>query len=445
MYDPSGKRVGTLKKKELLAVIFERKLAEKDSGVESLTKPQLMEMIGEETCQGKGVHSIKLIGLKLYPQAMCSFQGSLYLFDGASGGVWKVTLTFQAGRVTGIPTLLFNLPQQTRVMSLACRSDGVYVACRSENSGLYHYSYATEQLKCVLVSSDQLTISYIACNESTIVFSDTDHGVVYNVKDGQSFPLSGIAQHSQELSSTDGFSSLCHHAQPSALCLEGNTIYVCDKASVSIRIISDLKPLLKYHGTISKVYEAFTIHSGSHGYRAPLTPSVALDKLSAACSVFHEMLDGVRSAYGEPNLKPNGPQGSLPYVTIDMFDDLWSSTNKLVKLLQSNSAIDTLSMQSMLSVPCEHHFATMRSRYQMPTLLQYCDLLNTVVEEQIKRSTTSSFIYYTNKKSYYPQPELQAVSKVISKRQKKNKKCQKIKRDDKRLMLNWRKDYCAGR
>ena len=41
------------------------------------------------------------------------------------------------------------------------------------------------------------------------------------------------------------------------------------------------------------------------------------------------------------------------------------------------------------TVPCEHRFATIRSRYPMPTLLQYCQPPNDVMAESLKRMTTT--------------------------------------------------------
>ena len=39
----------------------------------------------------------------------------------------------------------------------------------------------------------------------------------------------------------------------------------------------------------------------------------------------------------------------------------------------------TLSATELLLVSCEHHFATIRSRYPTPKLLQYCQLQNDVM------------------------------------------------------------------
>lgn len=443
MFDPTGRNKKALTKKELLDIAYDQKLTEKHAGLESFTKYQLLELLGDTANQSKGTYPIKLTGVKLYPQAMCFFQEGLFVFDGASGGIWKVTLSIHAAKVSGQAVLLFNLPQQAAATGLACTANCLYVA--SPTTGLYVYSHCTSQLKCVVPSTEDISASSIACNDTITVFSDTQRGVIYELKDGKPVCISGLQQSGQDILSSDGFSRSCQHAQPASICVEGNTIFVCDEASLSIRLITDLRPLLRYHQTIAKIYEAFTVHSGSHGFRNPLPTPSAMQHLSDICGVFRDMLDGVRSTFSDSELKPNGPHGSLPYITMDMFNDLQLSAKKLTSLVSFYNPDYKISMSSLLSVPCEHHFSTMRARYQMPTLLQYCDLLSTVVEEQTKRCTTSAFLYYTHKTSYYPKPELQSISRICTAKRARKHKTKKLSSEDRRLMLNWRKDFCAGK
>lgn len=88
---------------------------------------------------------------------------------------------------------------------------------------------------------------------------------------------------------------------------------------------------------------------------------------------------------------------SSSLVKIKLHHDLYDTTRQL-------NAHYKIHPTALLSIPCEHHFATMRSRYQMPTLLQYCDLLASVIDETLRRTTVSAYIYYTSKKSYYLRP-----------------------------------------
>ena len=103
----------------------------------------------------------------------------------------------------------------------------------------------------------------------------------------------------------------------------------------------------------------------------------------------------------------------------------------------------TLSATELLLVSCEHHFATIRSCYPMPTLLRYCQLQNDVMAESLKRMTTTAFKYFTGRASYYPKPELQALGVHISNRAVKVTN-DELSETERKLMQNWHRDFCAG-
>ena len=127
-----------------------------------------------------------------------------------------------------------------------------------------------------------------------------------------------------------------------------------------------------------------------------------------------------------------------------MFNELSNNINNLIQSIKSVNVNYPLHSNALLSLPCEHHFSTMRSRYQMPTLLQYCEQLNDVMNESLKRLTVSSYHYYTNKHSYYPKPELKGIDVYISSRPNQPSKRSRLSASDSALMRNWRVDFCAG-
>lgn len=177
----------------------------------------------------------------------------------------------------------------------------------------------------------------------------------------------------------------------------GKSLVVCDVASVSLRLITSLDSLLEYHQTIDKLYQAFAVYSHNLGYRNQLDSRSMMNHLVDTCSVFDKMVEEVRDQTGNHTLKPNGPHGSLPYNTVCMFNDMRQNMQDLSKLIASCQPAYIINTQALFSIPCEHHFATMRSRYPMPTMLQYCELLNTVIDETLKRMTTTSYHYYSGK------------------------------------------------
>jgi len=52
-----------------------------------------------------------------------------------------------------------------------------------------------------------------------------------------------------------------------------------------------------------------------------------------------------------------------------------------------------LDMAAFLTLVVEHLFATMRSRYDMPLVLQFAQLFSPVVRESIKQRTATKFQY----------------------------------------------------
>ena len=84
----------------------------------------------------------------------------------------------------------------------------------------------------------------------------------------------------------------------------------------------------------------------------------------------------------------------------------------------------------LLSTPCEHHFGVMRL----------------VGREHVDRCTNTSYKYFTAKKSYSPQPELQQLESIstLSKRSSTVNKAKPLSVTDMRVMLKWRQYFCAG-
>ena len=80
----------------------------------------------------------------------------------------------------------------------------------------------------------------------------------------------------------------------------------------------------------------------------------------------------------------------------------------------------------------------------MPTLLQYCEQLNDVVNESLKRLTISSYHYFTHKDSFYPRPELHGIDVYVTPRPNQPSKHSRLSASDSALMRNWRVDFCAG-
>lgn len=450
MFDENSKgKRSMLTKADITRIVRERGLAD-DITTSSMTKTQLIELLGG-TPDRPAQLKMKLKGASLTPHSICSSASGdlLFLFDKPTCALWSVQVTNTPTSSTGAASLVVNLPQNSLAQGIASHGESLYIACPTHDGGLLHYSTSTAQLQTVARNSDNCMIMSVTVSNDKIYYTDRCGGLVYQYDPSTETHsvFSGIAQESVKLTSRDGFSTSCTHAQPGPLCMLQKTVIVCDQASTTLRLVTNIDSLMAYHKTISNIYEVFSIHSNTHGFRELCPTGQTKIKLADVTKHYQTMLEGVRAMHEAPNLKPNGPHGSLPYITMEMFNSLERNTMDLYSVVASVNLHYEVNMKSLLSIPCEHHFATMRTRFPMPTLLQYCDLLSVVIDESVKRQTVSAYHYFTNKTSYYPNPQLQTVTRYTTLRSStiNKKKGQKLTEEERKLMLNWRRDYCAGK
>ena len=169
------------------------------------------------------------------------------------------------------------------------------------------------------------TVRGVCAYENNLYYSDKKGYVVFHCveEDSGEFSwdiLTGYTEntiHDGKLLSKDRFSCNATHAQCGPITTTGNSIMICDIASKSVRPVTDVRSLLQYHSTISNLFESFAIHSGKLGYRD--TSASVIPNLVSVCETFNA---DVRKRFCSDELKPIGPHGCLPYVTISMFNDL---------------------------------------------------------------------------------------------------------------------------
>ena len=450
LLNPTGKeRKLNLMKADLVALVMEKELANEETAL-SMSKPDLLQLLGGSVSQPALVPVKLASGVKLFPQAFTVHNDKLLLYDGPTTSVWELDIDKVNGKVVAEAKLLLNLPSVKKVAAITSLGDYLWVASQHHSEGgLYKVKLSDgTALECLWRNESGRVISGLCSSEEKIYFSDQGKSQIHCLDtDSSSIKLlSGKAVESEKLTSQDGLAINASHAQCGPLTMMGKTLVVGDMASVSLRLVSDMKCLLSYHKTIDQLCEAFSVHSGTRGYRQKLSSHSLLGKLDSVCSMYNKLLQEVRDICGNQTLKPNGPHGSLPHVTISMFHDLKAQMTELYSLVATTSPEYVINPNALLSLPCEHHFSTMRQRYPMPTILQYCQQLHTVVQESVKRMTVSSYHYFTHKASFYPQPKLQEViipRRHLSLRSAATKK-QKLQEKDRKLMQNWRLDYCAG-
>ena len=91
----------------------------------------------------------------------------------------------------------------------------------------------------------------------------------------------------------------------------------CDRATLTVRIITSLKPLFNYLMILQSISKAFGIHYKHLGFDNAETLRNAIRTFKAAYSTLERMVQDARSRLSKPALKPEGPEGRLSFATID--------------------------------------------------------------------------------------------------------------------------------
>ena len=162
--------------------------------------------------------------------------------------------------------------------------------------------------------------------------------------------------------------------------------------------------------------------------------------MTDSLKVLDKMINLARKVMSKPMLSPEGPEGTPAKATIDQLRLSLRSLRKLSKMIiavNPDFAV-SIDMQSMLTLVVEHHFSVARSRYPMPTPLQYCQMILAVVKESLKTLTAVGFSYFLSQKSFYPVPTSSVRFESLKFPRKQKEKVRiKISPQGKRELCNW--------
>ena len=101
------------------------------------------------------------------------------------------------------------------------------------------------------------------------------------------------------------------------MCCEEKTLFVIDRATLTVRIITSLKPLINYPLILQSISKAFGIYGKQLGFDNAETLRNAIRTFKAAYSTLERMVQDARSRLNKPALKPEGPEGRPSFATVD--------------------------------------------------------------------------------------------------------------------------------
>ncbi|CAC5417468.1 unnamed protein product [Mytilus coruscus] len=283
-------------------------------------------------------------------------------------------------------------------------------------------------------------------NENTLLVSDRDLNKLFAV-DLESKEVRHIGGNGEQKCS-DGESMSASHGQPLGLCVEQNTIYVTEGASQAIRMVSNTIGLANVLERLKLSFETFSIHDRRKNDESRThTLDEAIENLISVGHFFDDCIDFIRGTTNKPSLKPQGPEDSVAFKTVEsvhMITNCLRSIEQNLRFKLQVSYGSHINLLSMLTLQVEHHFSNMRDRYPSPMVLQYGQQLLSTAKKTIKRRTNTGYHYYTHRSSFYPLPEQSPAFSLMEFPKKDRKQQSSLSADEKDDLMSFRKDYCQS-
>ena len=339
------------------------------------------------------------------PLAVCGFGiDLLFISDLHTHRILQVSITNNGAVLKGTVISEILLKQAALPYGISVAAGKLFVADSSEEGGLLRIDLATNR-ETVLVSNKSTSCQRIhgvaAAENGDVVFTDRDSRKVRLFSGGSVRDIAG----SGDNSSKDGSSTSCAFVQPTAVCIEGNTIYVANTAVGRVCVVTSTSSLSLYLKQTDIVCRTFGIH----------LPGVLPDiyTISQAIAAFRDVSSLLSTWEREAaeslgrTTSVQGPQGTPSSKSIKSVKIMLESLEMLNKTLSYVNAdsITQLRLASLLTLVVEHLFSKMRSRNPTPTVLEYAQLFGPTMKESVKQLTKCGFHYYTASSSFYELPD----------------------------------------
>jgi hypothetical protein len=174
--------------------------------------------------------------------------------------------------------------------------------------------------------------------------------------------------------------------QPTAVCSDGRSVFVCDRLGKTVRLVSPTSGLADFLSPLNKLLKVF----GDHAVGAK-AETHSLADAQAFVESYHSKLVAWTAAANiargcQADAHAEGPEGCVPSRTIGSVLLLGQAVKSVAGVIQSinPSFAAHLRMSAFRSVPAENQFARMRGRNPMPTKLEYMHLRSSAIKENAK-------------------------------------------------------------
>ena len=175
------------------------------------------------------------------------------------------------------------------------------------------------------------------------------------------------------------------NAQPTGIVLEGETIFVTDTAVGSLRMITGISGTVQYLHMLHDLSSSFGLYICMGRISHTTVLKKPLTSIRMLCNFW---MPSKLQQSGKVAVQ--GPEGSPASQTVESARMILTTLGNIKGALEQTSPdyINRLDLSSLLTPVCERLFSTVRSRYEMPVVLQFAQLFSPVVRESLKQMSS---------------------------------------------------------
>ena len=230
---------------------LKQRLEERGTQSRNLNKNDLVKRMNEwikneqrrNNIDVNNLSSLPLNVTNITPLALCGCGDDLkFLSDLQSNTIKQVTIENNGTSLKGTVVTVMSLEQGALPYGISVSGNKLYIADSRDKGGLSQFDLSNGNSNVVVenLSTEYQRIHSVAVTiGGDVVFTDRDAKKIKKFCNGT---VTEIAGSGSDLSQ-DGSSKSASFLQPTAICIEGNTMYVCDTAVGRVCVISPTSSL----------------------------------------------------------------------------------------------------------------------------------------------------------------------------------------------------------
>ncbi|MES9905412.1 MAG: hypothetical protein ABW168_22390 [Sedimenticola sp.] len=328
----------------------------------------------------------------------------LFVVDKADKQIHQVAVKKESGRLVGTTVSTIHLQTEAHPSAMTYHGGNLYIADRS--LGIYSINLETLSEKNHLQAENEFsgTPHGVCISRGDIIFSDAKNHMIRTLKNAltpdtlEHVVLAGTGI----MGTSDGYKTVCEFSQPTALCAEGNSLFVVDSVSGAVRLVTNVSPLKTYVEAVRPLYSEFMVHSDIIGSTNGVDIQRAISSLSRSHEYFKSLTVSVSSLLNLRSVS-QGPQGvpaSKTVVSLEMLIKLLSEFRDIIKT-HNPAYLDNFHTGSVPTLVNENLHNLLRLETETPTVLDVAHDFCRATHELMKKQCQHKFHYFTSKKKAY--------------------------------------------